>query len=229
MVAGQRGAGGPYPSWPCSPSPHVSSRPEAVTRSVCAPPHVTCWMNLAGRSGSLTLAGVNCWCAKMGASGCRPVPPLPWSALPQVHSDRAVGGFAVLAPSNRHCPVRRHHCGTLPRAAARTPPKLIALRVAQHELDAEFVVRKKENNFNLEISESTASSKFAMLDICCRGKGESRCVRCCCVRAWTPGARLLQRTPEPATRAERARRPPPRAAQTTRALLAFCTGHAGVP
>jgi len=55
------------------------------------------------------------------------------------------------------------------------------------------------------------------------------CVRCCCVRAWTPGARLLQRTPEPETRAERARRPPPRAAQTTRALLAFCTGHAGVP
>ena len=35
----------------------------------------------------------------------------------------------------------------------------IALRVAQHELDAEFVVRKKENNFNLEISESTASSR----------------------------------------------------------------------
>jgi hypothetical protein len=43
------------------------------------------------------------------------------------------------------------------------------------------------------------------------------------LRAWTPAARLLRRTPEqamPATRAERARRPPQRAARTSEAVHA---------
>jgi hypothetical protein len=112
-----------YPSWPWSPSPHVSSRPDAVTRRVCAPPHAICWMNLAGKSGSLTLAGKNCWCANIGASGYWPVPPLPWSAFPQVHSDRGLGGQLLPAPSNLMlCPVRRHHCGNpINVRAARIP------------------------------------------------------------------------------------------------------------